>query len=459
MTIRLSTSLRIAGTAQASGTYADLASDAEAQLVAAGFADFVGEDTRQFSVSRREVLPGTLGVVGDSFSAQDFNDTSSYDYKNADGWITWGLALSGQRLTPVVRPARGNSRLSAEATAPGVRIANQLSDVIRSPASDVVIMAGINDAFAGYSLQQITAAYYDVLRQATDAGLRVWLVTQPTMNSSHGSYSTDAQGRVFAINEWCRQQASTTWARFGLVLVDGAAAAVDASSATGNWRANGSQDNLHPRNVGAYWVGKEWARMLSLYVPDRNILVSSNADNYAYSQRSVNLAPNGVFATGSGTATGYTGTAIVGGASTNSLVSHTDGFGNWQQMVQTASAANDGYHMACASVHANGLVAGDIVQAACEVDVSSMTNCMGDQLQLVANGATASKSSWDGYIDTAADTALPEAYRVTRLTPWVKIEGAPSSVYARVTTYYSGAGGATVKMGRFSLRKLGAFFG
>lgn len=459
MTVKIINAVRVAGTLRATGSIvddADLSYSEQSALVSRGDAQWWGEDAQPRRGARRERIPNLLVVAGDSFNAQTWNDTATYDYKNADGIVTWALALSRQRMSLAAVVAKGNSRISAEAGAPGVKLINQINQAIDTRASHLFLMMGANDTIAGFSLRQIIVAYEEALQRACDAGLTVWLGTQPTMNSAFGSYSVANQGRMFGLNDWVRQRGATTWMPYGVIPVDIAAACVDPASATGDWKSNGSQDGLHPRNVGAYWGGKELARLWTAMLPEAPMLVSSNADNYAYSPLCQNLLANGMFQAGTPLATGFTGTAIAGGLSTNSIVARSDGFGNHQRMVQTSAAANDGYRLQSGSVHANGLQAGDLVQAEYEVTIGSMTNCFGEELQLVANGTT-SKGSWDGYIDTTNDTALPEGYTAVRRSPWVRIEGAPASVYARCNTYYSGAGGATVDVSRMTLRKLGGW--
>lgn len=393
-----------------------------------------------------------LAVVGDSFSSQSYFDGTDFIYNNADGFVPWACALSGQRMTVVSWAARGNSRVSADAGSPGVRFDIQVQQAIASGADNLLIMGGVNDCFAGFPLAQITGAYDACLQAAIGAGMRVWACTQPTMNSSFGSYTVAIQAKLLALNEWLRQRVASTYAKYGVTVVDIAAAAVDASSATANWRTSGSQDNLHPRNVGAYYMGKELARVWSLFAQEVPQLPSSNADNYGYSTACTNYLDNGLFVNGAGTATGFTGSVIVGGLSTNSLVARSDGFGNSQRMVQTSAANNDGYRLA-SSNYASRFSAGDTVYAQCLVDVSAITALRGVQMQLVASGTT-TRAAYDLFVDTTNDAALPEGFTVVLRTPPIQIVGTPVTVVARVDSNYSGAGGATIDVSRMAIRKV-----
>lgn len=392
----------------------------------------------------------TLAICGDSYTSQSYFDGGDFVYNNADGYVTWAMQLSGQRMAIVSRPAVAGSRIGTDGL--GTAITTQVDTAIASGAANVLIMAGVNDAINAVSFSDSVYAYEKAINSVIAAGARLWVCTQPGMNAAYSSYSVANQARMFAINDWLRQRVYTNYSRYGVTCVDLAAAATNPTSATGDYKTNGSQDNLHPRNVGAYYMGKELARVWSLYVPEAPQLVASNADNYGYSVLINNLVDNGLMVNGAGTATGFTGSAIAGGASTNSLTSHSAGFGNYQQMVQTAASNNDGYRLASGNVSAR-CSAGDVVIAECEVSVSSMTACRGVWLQLVASG-TVTRASYDGFVDTSNDTNLPEEYSAVLRTPPMVISGTPSTVTARIDSNYSGAGGATVKVSRVSLKKL-----
>lgn len=411
---------------------------------------------RAYSVPMIATVPAqTLAIVGDSYTAQYANDDGSYFFYNADGYVTWALALSGQRLSIVSSPARSNSRFSAAAAAPGVIFGTQVDTAIASGANNLLIMGGVNDCFASYSLSAITNAYEQCLQKAIAAGMRIWACTQPTMNNTFGSYSATIQGTLFALNEWLREYVASAYARYGVTVVDLAAVAVDPSSATGNYKTSYTQDGLHPRNLGAYFMGKELARVWNLFVPEANRLLSSAADNYSYSSVIRQGQTNGLMtASAGGVATGLTLSAIAGGSSVNTIASRSDGFGNDQVMTITSAANNDGYRLESTTVHANGFASGDVIQAECEITVSSATNYRGEVLQLIANASVSNRGAYNGYVDTTNDTALTEGYTVVRRSPPVTLDGTPSSVRIRVDTNFSGAGGATVKVGRLSIRRL-----
>lgn len=396
----------------------------------------------------------TLAIVGDSYTSQSFNDSSTFKYFFADGYVTWALALSGQRLTPIMWAARGNSRVSAAANSPGVQFSDQVDQAIASGADHMLIMGGVNDAFAGFSVARITGAYDACLKKAMSAGLRIWACTQPTLNSSYASYTATVQATVFAVNEWLREYVGANYSRYGVTVVDLAAVAVDASNDKGDWRTNGSKDGLHPSNVGAYYMGKELARVWAAQVPEMSRQVSSAADNYTFSPLIKQAQTNGMFLTGSPVATGFTSTTITGATSTDSIVARSDGFGNDQQMILVSSANNDGWRLESTTVHANGFANGDTIQAEAEITVSGVTNYRGEHLQLIGNASVVNKGGFDGYVNTSTDKALPEGYTVVRRTPPIVLNGTPSSVRIRVDTNFSGIGGATVKVGRLSIRRL-----
>lgn len=411
---------------------------------------------RAYSVPMIATLPAqTLAVVGDSYTSQYANNDGNFFYNNADGYLTWALALSGQRLSIISSPARANSRISAAASSPGVIFSQQVDTAIASGANNVLIMGGVNDCFAGFSFTQITVAYEQCLQKAVASGMRVWACTQPTMNAAFGSYSVAIQGTLFAVNEWLREYVATTYARYGVTVVDLAAVAVAPASATGDYKSNYTQDGLHPRNLGAYFMGKELARVWNLFIPEANRLLSSAADSYSYSSLIRQGQTNGLMtASGGGVATGLTLATIVGASSVNTVDARSDGFGNDQTMTITSTANNDGYRLESTTVHANGFASGDVIQAECEITVSSITNYRGEFLQLIGNASVANRGGYNGFVDTTNDAALTEGYTVVRRTPPITLSGSPTSVRIRIDTNFSGVGGATVKVGRFSIRRL-----
>ena len=416
-----------------------------------------GGAVKTLSNALRPVTPSsqgnTLAVIGDSFTAEWYYDDGSYRYTYAKGYVAWALALSQHRMTVVATPAEAGSRVSGPSPATGTEFSVQVDAAIASCAQHAIVMGGVNDFFASFSVDTVIAAYNSAIERLICAGITVWLCTQPTMSGGYSSYTLARNAAMFRLNAWLRQQAASIWARHGVHLIDLAEIAVDSSSTTGGYKTDYSYDGgLHPSNIGAYFMGKEVARVWSKYVPEANLLVSSRADNYAYDSSIGNLIDNGLFYNGTGTGTGFTGAAVAGGSSINSLVARSDGIGQDQQMVITSTADNDGYRLYTGSLHAR-CSAGDILQFACEITVSDMTNFQGARLQVDYVGTT-TRGVADLYHNTSNDLALTEGYTAMLKTPPNYINGTPTSVVATIWTHFTGAGGATVKVGRFSGRKL-----
>lgn len=415
-----------------------------------------GGAVKTLANSLRPLLPSsqgsTLAVIGDSFQAEWYFDDGNFRYAYAKGPVDWALALSQHRMTVVSSPAAGGSRVSG-ASSSGTAFDVQADTAIASLAQHAIIMGGVNDFFANFTVDTVKAAYNRVIEKLIAAGMTVWVCTQPTMSAAYSSYTVTRNASMFQLNTWLRQQVNSIWARHGVRLIDLAETAVDPSSTTGDYKSGYSYDGgLHPSNVGAYFMGKEIARVWSKYVPEANILVSSRADNYNYSSAIGNLIDNGLFYNGSGTATGFSGTAVAGGASTNSLVSRSDGIGQDQQMIVTSSANNDGYRLSTSSLHTR-CASGDILQFCCEITVSSITNLRGVRLTADFVGTT-TRGVADLYYDPSDDIALTEGFTAVMKTPPNFINGTPTSVVANLSINFSGAGGATVKVGRMSCRKL-----
>jgi len=406
----------------------------------------------------------TLAIIGDSVSALWRSVGATISERNPKGYITWALALSKDRLTVVSDQSLGGSMLTGAGAGTNIS-ATQLPLAIASGAGHLLVQGGVNDFFqAGAAVADVKAAWLTIVNSAIAAGMTVWWVIAPTVNSAYSSYSVAAQGKMLEVNDWIRQQASTQYAKRGVFVVDLAAVVVDPASTTASGLTNYLYDNLHPRNIGAYPMGAELARMWNLFIPESHQLLSSNADNKAYSASSTNILTNGLFVTGAAPGTGFTrsltGTA---GSTTETLVARADGFGFDLQEVCTFAANNDSLRVTTGDLKAN-VSSGDVLVAECEVTLSSYTATRCVRLNLSATGASSSFTATTMQLDATNDLSMaapmPASLTMTLRTNPFTVDtvalGALTNVQSQVSVFGSGAGGATLKIGRWSVRKITA---
>ena len=401
--------------------------------------------------------PNTLAIIGDSICSSWRSVGATISERNPKGFLSWALALSGERLTVVSDQSLGGSQILAAGA--GTQISTtQLNAAIASGAGHILIQGGINDIFqAGVPSDQLKAGWTDMLDAAVAAGMQVWLAITHTPNSAYSSYTVAGQGKMLEVNEWLRNQVATTYARSNVTVVDLASIVVDPTSATASAKTNYLYDNLHPRNLAAQAMGAELARLWSREIPEVPQLLSSNADNKTFSASSTNILDNGLMVAGTTLATGFTSSLTGTGATTDSLVARADGFGNDQQRVITFGANNDSVRMLTSDLKAR-ISDGDTIVMECEVTPSAMTATRAIRASLTLTGAssslTATTMQLDATNDLAMVTAQTHVLKTNPITVNLATLGALTIVQGAVAAFGSGAGGVTLKIGRWSIRKI-----
>ncbi len=424
-----------------------------------GFRDSGDHDHEFPAAALGGMLGGrTLALVGDSFQANGFYSDASQFTRYTRNPIEWALSLSNHPMTLIKNCAVGGSAVTTDNI--GVRFMTQMQSAIASGASDIHMMGGINDAILSVSLASVLTEYSRVIDYALSAGKRLYLTTQPTMNAAYTSYTVARQAMMLRLNDWIMDRAAITFADRNLIVIDGAAATNDPTSATADYRTNGSSDNLHPRNVGGYWLGKEIARVWTATQPAWDRRVRSNVANYGYSATLTNnICDNGLFSTGATPGTGWAQT--YGGSASGSLskVTRADGFGSNTQNVLTFTAANETATLAMSSNAFSRAVVGGTYVFEAEVTVAaSPVNLMSVQATLQQNGDALYEAHSLAPI-TASDVALPEGFTATLRTPPVVLQAGKTILLGRIRATAAGAsaGGITLSVGRASLRRVDEF--
>jgi len=400
----------------------------------------------------------TLATIGDSFIAQGFYSDATQTTRYGKNWVEWGLALSGHRLSLISQNAAGGSRITGAGT--GVAFDAQMASAIASGATDILMMGGINDVINSVTLAAMQAQYTTLIAAAVAAGRKVWIATQPGLNSAGSNYSTTRQATMMEFNRWLKDRVAAA-GNPRVQVIDCAGQLADAASATGSWRANSilASDglNLHPNNVGAYWMGKALAAAWSANLPAWDRRHVSNADAYTYNAASRQALSNPLFVNGAGTATNWTIAYTGSGAGTASQVDRADGYGKDQTVALTAGADGDFFTITSDNAYPNGIAAGDVVVFEVEVTFSAgPVNVKGLRAVATQNGTTFITSTSMAFDTTGTnDLALPESFTAVLRTPPMTISTGQTSLTGAVRAILAGnPTGTTLKIGRASMRKL-----
>lgn len=424
------------------------------------------------AVSKLNRSGNSLMVVTDSYGGNGYTNSASAIDTNWWGFIPLAQALSGQRLTVVSMQARGGSGVTYDGV--GLQLRKQLALALPSGGTDLLLMGGVNDiGFTSATFDDITNEYLYLLDMAIAAGVsRIWWCTQPVPNSANATYTAAKRALMMKLNAWIRKvgsaMSSTRW-RDNVYVVDLAGAAVNPTNANGDYRTNGAQsDNLHPSNVGAYYMAKELARVWNAYIPPAPILVSSAADNYGFNSQSVNILDNGLMLNPTGgIAAGYETRVTGGTAGTPTVEARADGFGNNQVLPVNFTAAAQVVRIATtgssdgsgqATIMRSRVANGDTLIAKAEVSFDSPVNLAAVTLDLFFNGSLTFKLASGLIYNSLYCFALPEACTLTMVTPPMTYDAATignlNVVATRVTATGAGTGSATIKVGRWSVEKI-----
>lgn len=395
----------------------------------------------------------TLAIIGDSISADWRFISADSNSRQANGFISWAQAFSGDRLTVVSDNSVGGSGVTANLG--GVQMSTtQVDAAIASGAGHVLLMGGINDLGASVSVAAIQAAFLTIINKLVEKNITVWWCTILPLNAT----TTAITANILFLNSWIRQQCSTRFAKKGVVCIDTWSKAVNPASATGSYITNGTADNVHPTNLCAYYVGKEVARVWNLFIPQSQSLLGSNIDNVGFSTATNNVLTNGLFLTGASPGTGFTLTATGSAVNTsNSLVARADGYGNDLQVACTFSANGELVRVQSGDLKAN-VVNGDTIVAECELTITSPVNLKNISFSINTFG-TQNVTAASMRFDTGASiVAMPEGFTVILRTNPITINdalnGVRTSIDTRLALTGGGVGGCTYKIGRWSLRKI-----
>lgn len=395
-------------------------------------------------------LPMTSGLFGDSYSAR--NSTVGSNCRDIDwGYFSWAQALMGAPFQLIY-----NGGVSGDTTTQ--MLARQSDAMSLYRPGWWFVQGGINDIIAGAAVVKIVANLQTIIQRFVLSGSRiVFLALAP--NAQAAGYSLKVQQVNQAMREWCIRTAGA------VIYVDTYSALVNPTITTGAFADGMSDDNLHMSAKGARAAGQAIANALSGLLPMRNFLPSSAAESYGVDSSSKQLLDNPLMATGAGTPTGTGASGVlptswlgtvsgtVSGAA-YSLVSRADGIGQDAQIVVTGAASGASVNIRQSSLSGRAAI-GDTLYTCGEITISGASDVRGinigaavtidgvtKQINVLEISGSANYDSTGATIRPRSNDLILSGTTITAIT------------YNMTVTFgTSGAGAATIKMGRAGFYK------
>lgn len=417
-------------------------------------------------ISPKPVLSRSLGCIGDSITARWTGGAAvagNSEYRQPFGWLKWALELSGQGFTVDADFSKSGSGCTPATANVVPTFQTQLQSVLASSCTDVTLFGPVNDFIQVQSLSTVIINFQPILDSLVAAGKRVWLHLITPVNASYtGTNSTVLNGNIMAFNDYLRSRV-IKYGQQSVVLVDSFASVVD--PVTGSFPANlVNPDFLHPRNSGAYLMGKAQAnawiangvRPISLISTAFDAKV--NEAGAELSPLSTNILQNGMFNLGtpaSGVAQNWTKANTGGASSTGTIVTPSPGTGSGQQLACTFAASGDSVTLT-SSNFATRVTATDKIVATARVTVgASPVNLKNVRMRLQAFGNVTPTFHWG--LSDSTDNALPEGWTgIMRadldLAQWGVIGALNGGFLLTFFVEGAGAGSATVTISEVSVR-------
>ena len=374
----------------------------------------------------------TVALVGDSITGQNSPAYFGSVYGlNADGYWNWANAMLGSAFNVVAYAGvSGNNTTQM--------LARLNTDVIAYHPGWCVVEGGVNDILNGLTSATSIANLTAIYNALNAAGIKTIMLTV-TPTTSVGS-----DARQFAINSWMKSFAATNP---NLIVVDAAAAMIDANSGTVAPLPNATLDGVHFASLAGYLVGKAIATALAGAVPPTPAIISNN-DPSTLVVNGLQIGTAG--STGSGasgsvsnswTLTGYAGATCIGSKGTRG-----DGLGAVQTITMTGTSANSYCEL---KQTITGWTGTDTLQVQAEIlNGSTIGKMVTAQLVFHAGSDHVHTTLWQDNGTTV----------LTNTTPDMVLKNVPQSVWGGTTSidvsiWIYGTSG-TVNIGRVEVHKI-----
>jgi len=364
-------------------------------------------------------------------------------------WIGWAAYLSKGAILKGISYGFGGEDT--------VYIKTKISDLYSKSPQYIIEQSGINDIRASVQASAIFENKKNMWLSIIEAGLSPMITTLTPLSNSVSGWTTAQFYQILKLNQLIRDYAQNNPY---VVLVDLYAKLVDPLSTTGNWKSGMTLDGLHPNGKAAYLMGQELYNVLSVHDYSNEIKVkkvSSAVEAFGISPQIPQIIDNPLLtdnagglaggATGS-VATGWTLTKVGGGTAVGSIVARADGYGNDQQIVCVAAAANDGATLVGWAIN-NRILAGQSIQAVFDLDMSSCTNLSRLEFSI---GYTSGGVSGLIALNRISDSQIDGGNKtITFMSQAIKFNVAANLFNMTLTITHSNAGGSTIKVGRMSI--------
>lgn len=385
---------------------------------------------RMSGVPAHPLVGGRAKIVyaGDSIT-QGGGTATSQTWRS---YTTWAQTLSRQTC---YMPVGGNAGVAGNTSTQ--LLTRYATDVTALSPSIVCLLIGVND-LASIPAETTISNIAAMLAANAAINARTVITKILPYKTAASPMNATELARWEAVNAYISGLASST-----ISVVDG-------EDLLGNVDANHTiieslfDDTTHPNPRGAYLLGNRVAAVLNGLYGTPDILFTSPLD-----MRSA--VPNGEFA---GTPNAWTASdTLLGSSVVRSLVARAS-HGNWWQQMLSGSVTTGSPLLSVTSANANsGFVAGDIVQAAIEIECDAGANGI--------IGVTADLlSGWTkgGNIYSPYTAEMPtQAWSGVLVTPPRALTADQTSLPLLMYTYMQRAAGdvaCTVRFGRAAVYKI-----
>lgn len=389
----------------------------------------------------------TAILFGDSFSARCHQPgilARQMDW----GYFTWLNVFCNGAFTCI-----GNYGVSGNTT---TQMLARIETAAAAGASWVFVQGGVNDLSTA-TADQIITNLKAICARFVQTGAKVVLCGISPYTGYAGGYTT-----ILAVNKAMREYCNVTP---NITFVDVYSSLVNPTDTTGALATGMSDDALHPSSKGARAYGLAIANAISGQYTNTNLLVSSAADAYVIDNTSKQILTNplmsGTTGTISGTgASGTLATSWTGGVATGTAtavftagVARSDGIGVDQQIVISGAGAGAVVNIRQTGIGGRAAI-GDTLYATGSITLTGCTDLLYFQpsIDIVIDGATTRSRIMDSASANTDQGDLTIKFR----TPDILLSGTTLTsinFFINITFGTSGAGAATVKLGRIGIFK------
>ncbi len=222
----------------------------------------------------------TCVVLGDSVTENNTYLSLNAVSTGQRGYMTWANILLGSKRLDLLKNAGVSGENSTQI------LARLGRDVLAYGPSWCVVEGPTNDQPSFMTETQTIANLTSIYTRLLNAGIRVVAMAIIPLGSGHASWSQQLVSRHRRINQWIADYCAATP---GMVFVDAWAAVVDSTQTDADpisgyyWDTPG----IHPSAKGAHAMGLAIKNALDPFIPARNCLLSSDADDWASDQQTL----------------------------------------------------------------------------------------------------------------------------------------------------------------------------